>query len=122
MTEKEALNITYKLCSKKEYSSGEIAAKLREWEFPDEKVQEIIQVLIREKFIDDHRYARAFVNDKLKFSRWGKIKIAYMLRQKGVVDDIVREALGEIEDSLYSEILLTELQKKAKKYKSSQRL
>lgn len=118
MTEKEALNQVMKLCSRKEYSSGEILNKLEEWELPEEKAKLILEELINDKFIDDNRFAKAFVNDKLKFSKWGKIKISYMLRQKKVAESIVSEALNNIPEELYREILLSELKKKAKSVKA----
>lgn len=118
MTEKEALNLAMKLCSKKEYASGDMLNKLREWELTDESAQKVISGLIREKFIDDRRYARAFVNDKLRFAKWGKIKISYMLRQKGIPADIISETLNSIDTGNYEEILYSELLKKAKTLKA----
>ncbi len=119
MTEKEALNLAMKLCSKKEYASGEIRSKLQEWEVDEDLSERIISKLISEKFIDDQRYSRAFVNDKLKFSKWGKIKIAYMLRQKHVSESIISEAIENIDPELYENILHDELIKKAKTIKAA---
>jgi regulatory protein len=118
MDEKAALNQAMKLCSRKEYSAKEMLDKLLEWELPEEKAAQIVKTLISDKFIDDQRYTRAFVNDKLKFSKWGKIKISYMLKQKGVASDIVKETLNDIDEQLYEEILLSELTKKAKSIKA----
>jgi regulatory protein len=118
MTEKEALKLAMKLCSKKEYASGDMGNKLREWELSNESTEKVLSELIREKFIDDRRYARAFVNDKLKFSRWGKIKISFMLRQKGISRDIIADALNDIEPETYENILYTELLRKAKTLKA----
>lgn len=118
MTEKEALNQAMKLCSKKEYASGEILNKLIDWEISAEVASKLVAELIREKFIDDTRYARAFVNDKLKFSRWGKIKIQYMLKQKGVSERLIKEALENVDTAVYEEILSQELLKKARTIKT----
>ena len=117
MTEKEALNQAMKLCSKKEYASGDMLNKLLEWELSEEKAQKALSVLIKEKFIDDVRYTRAFVNDKLKFSKWGKVKITFMLRQKGISESILTEALDNIEPEAYESLLYSELVKKAKTLK-----
>ena len=108
-----------KLCSGKEYSSGEMMKKLLEWEIPEVVAQKILAELIVEKFIDDKRFAQAFVNDKLKFSKWGKIKISYMLKQKGVTEPFITEATGNIDTEVYEKILLTELQKKSKSIKAT---
>jgi len=119
MTDKEALNQAMKLCSKKEYSSGEMKKKFLEWELTEEVAQKVLSSLRDENFIDDIRFAQAFVNDKLKFSKWGKIKISYMLRQKGVSDLIVSEALKKIDQEGYEKILINELQKKIRSIKAA---
>jgi regulatory protein len=117
MNEQEAIRKAMALCSKKEYSSGEIIEKLKLWEVSGEKIPGILENLIREKFVDDSRYAAAFVNDKLKFSKWGKIKIAYMLRHKGIPDNIIEDSLSEIDQEKYMELLISELRKKFKTLK-----
>lgn len=114
MTEKEALQQAEKLCSKKEYASGEMIKKLLGWELTEESACQVMAILIKEKFIDDKRFARAFVNDKLKFSKWGRIKINFMLRQKGVADPVISESLASIDQEVYEEVLFSELKKKAK--------
>jgi regulatory protein len=119
MNEKEALNYAMKLCSKKEYSSGEIFKKLIDLELPEATCVKVVNELKAEKFIDDSRFAQAFVNDKLKFSKWGKIKIAFMLRQKEVSDIIINTTLSTIDKELYESILLTELKKKSKSIKAN---
>jgi regulatory protein len=114
MNEQEAIRRTMALCSRKEYSAGEILDKLTEWEVPADKAQKVLELLIKEKFVDDMRFATAFVNDKLKFSKWGKIKINYMLRQKGISETIIDQTLSSIDLEYYIEILLSELKKKIK--------
>lgn len=60
-----------------------------------EDIPYILHLLEKEKFIDDRRFAGAYVRDKLRFNGWGKNKISYMLRSLGVEEDIIREALVE---------------------------
>lgn len=59
----------------------------------DKDIAEIISVLVSEKFIDDTRFANAFVRDKLRFNGWGKQKIIYKLKSLGIADDIISEAM-----------------------------
>ena len=56
---------------------------------------QIIATLVKEKFIDDNRFADAFVRDKLKFNGWGKQKIVFKLRSLGIAADIIERALRE---------------------------
>jgi regulatory protein len=118
MNEKEALNHAMKLCSRKEYTTSEIKEKLLEWGVSGETTEKIVSELTADKFIDDSRYSHAFVNDKLKFSKWGRIKILYMLRQKGVAEEIATEAMNSIESDLYDTILMAEMVKKSKSIKA----
>lgn len=119
MTEKEALNYAMKLCSKKEYSSGEILKKLKDFEVNDESALRVLKQLKDDMFIDDRRFAQAYVNDKLKFGKWGKIKIAFMLRQKEVSNTVISEVTGDIDSHLYEGILSSELKKKLKGIKAA---
>lgn len=98
---KVALQRVATLCSKQEQSTGDILEKLRSWNIPDADAEQIIKTLHKEKFLDDNRYARFYVKDKFKFNRWGKIKISYMLRRKGIPGNIIQEALEVIEEEPY---------------------
>ena len=68
-------------------------------EKPD--IESIINNLVKEGFIDESRYARAFVHDKVRFAKWGKVKIAQALWQKRIPQDITDAALESIEDDEY---------------------
>ena len=63
----------------------------------EKTAQEILQSLIDDKYVDDRRYAEAFCRDKSALAGWGRVKIRYMLRAKGISDEIIREALEEID-------------------------
>ena len=60
-----------------------------------EDIPYILHLLEKEKFIDDRRFAGAYVRDKLRLNGWGKNKISYMLRSLGVEEYVIREALAE---------------------------
>ena len=68
-------------------------------EKPD--IENIINHLLREGFIDESRYARAFVHDKVRFAKWGKVKIAQALWQKRIPQDITDAALESIDYDEY---------------------
>ena len=68
-------------------------------EKPD--IESIINNLVKEGFIDEFRYARAFVHDKVRFAKWGRVKIAQALWQKRIPQDITDAALESIEDDEY---------------------
>ena len=101
MDAREALKRAAALCGKQEQCTSHIRDKLKSWSVPEKEIENILNVLQKEKFIDDSRYARFFVKDKFKFNRWGKIKISYMLRQKGIPELDISEAIGQINEDDY---------------------
>ncbi|HEY4789557.1 MAG TPA: regulatory protein RecX [Bacteroidales bacterium] len=119
MTTNEALNKAMKLCSSKEYAPFEIEQKLKDWGLAEVAVVEIIDTLKKEKFLDEFRMSRYFANDKLKFNKWGKVKIKYMLQQKRVSQEAISEALDQIDEELYLKILGEELAKRRKTVKDT---
>lgn len=92
------------LCASREMCRSDIEKKLLAWNLttPEENVQ-ITEELIRERFIDESRYAAAYARDKLRYNKWGKIKIDYNLRTKGIADEIRAEAIVALDDEEYAE-------------------
>ena len=106
------------LCSRSEQCSADIRKKIIAFEIVDEIVEEIIRKLKRENFIDDERYARAYVKDKFKFNKWGKTKIRYYLRAKGISDSDIEKGLEEIDDEKYKILVIKTMKEKAKTVKN----
>ncbi len=105
------------LCSRSEKCTSEIQEKLKLWGLSKEESEPVIEKLIAEKYIDDERFARAFVKDKFRFNHWGKQKIEYMLRAKKINPEVLELAFEEIEDEGYADELLKLLSDKAKSVK-----
>lgn len=103
MEKEKALNRAAALCSGSEHCEAEIVARLQIWEVSVEDIASIMSRLTSEGFVDDRRYARAFVHDRLLYSHWGRLKIAQALRIKGVDDKIVAEAITRLDDDLYND-------------------
>lgn len=117
-TYEEALHRAAALCSMAEKSEADIRRKLSDWGIDDVESAHILSHLRKEKFLDETRFATAFVRDKFRFSQWGRVKIAYALRQKEVSEAIVADALCLIDDDEYAEVLLELLRNKKKSLKS----
>jgi regulatory protein len=88
-------------CSRREFCYGEVRAKLDSWGLGDNDNEKIINVLIKENFINEERFARAFVRDKFNYNKWGKVKITSHLRVKNIPGDIIKTALETIDNDLY---------------------
>ena len=100
--------ILYKLaakCSISEQCLSDIETKLSRYNLTEEERTRILRHLIEEKYIDDCRYAKAYVRDKYRFNKWGRIKIAQGLRMKGIDSETINNAMGAIDEDEYLEIL-----------------
>ena len=118
LTEEQLFNRLSALCARAEHCSQEMAAKMRLWQVPDDVQQRVIERLTKERYIDDGRYAHAYVHDKVRYARWGRRKIEQALYMKRIPDDAIAAALGEVDQSEYIEILRPMLQAKAKSIKA----
>jgi len=106
------------LCSRSEKCTSEIQEKLKLWGLSSEDYEPVIEKLVAEKYLDDERFARAYVKDKFRFNHWGKQKIAHMLRAKNISAEILELAFEEIEDEGYSDELRKLLTDKEKSIKA----
>lgn len=87
-----------RLCSRREYCSADMMKKaIQALDGDREGAREIVDSLIRDKYVDDARYAEAFVRDKSALAGWGRTKIRYMLVAKGVAKDVTDMALERID-------------------------
>lgn len=99
-TGKKALVALQNQCARREYCSSDIIRKLRDkYEICGDVAEEIISSLKQGKYLDDFRYAAAFARDKSHLSMWGPAKIRCQLRAKGIGDDIISDALAQIDES-----------------------
>lgn len=117
MTEAEALRKLGDLCARGEHCSGEMAEKLRKWGFPTDAQERIIDKLIDYKYIDDERFTRSFVRDKIVFNKWGRRKIEQALWQKRIPKTISQPILDETDPKEYLEVLRPMMKSKYKTIK-----
>lgn len=105
LTPAEALNKAAAYCTLCERCSHEVSAKLTSWGVMPVEHPAIIARLQQEGFIDERRYCRAFVNDKVRFNRWGRIKITAALREKRLPQEFIAEAVNNIDTEEYQKSL-----------------
>ena len=113
-SESEMLSTMAKYCSTTERCVNDIRKKIRMEGLPGEAEKRIIDYLLQEKFIDEKRFCRSFVNDKFKFNHWGRIKICYELKSRNIPQDIYYEAIENINEDEYISVL-TDLLKSKKR-------
>ena len=105
ISEAEALSRVASYCSTAEYCRAEISEKLQRWGLPYDAVDRILNHLEDEKYIDEERFCRAFVNDKYRFAKWGKVKIAQALQLKKIPRNVYWRYLNGIDEEEYLSIL-----------------
>jgi regulatory protein len=105
------------LCARREYCCADIAEKLRKKGATQEQTAMLIDRLIEEGYIDEGRYARAFVHDKILYNGWGRIKVAQHLRAKGICTAYINEAVTCITDEQYAEVFQKVLRSKQRSVK-----
>ena len=101
----EALNKAAAYCTLCERCISEVSKKLTTWGVPPAEQQRIIDRLQDEGFIYEERYCRAFVNDKLRFNRWGRVKIRAALYEKQLPREYIAQAIEEIDEEEYMQTL-----------------
>ena len=106
-------------CSLSEHCKSEVLGKLQQWGAPEETWEAILNHLEKERYVDESRYATFFVRDKYRFNQWGRIKIAQALRMKHIPSACIDEAMEEIDEQEYLNILTSLLKKKVRSIKAS---
>lgn len=106
------------LCSRREYCVEDVRQKaLKALEGDAATAAEVVETLVKEKYVDDLRYASAFARDKASIQGWGEVKIRYMLSAKGIEKSLVDAALEEIDMAKASDRLMKLLENKYKSLK-----
>jgi len=114
---KEAIVKAQNICAEQEKCEYDIRKKLYDWKLPLTDHDAIIESLLKDNFIDEKRYAQFYAKDKFYFNKWGKIKIEYTLKQKNISSENINNALAEIPEIDYHNLLENELIKKIKTLK-----
>lgn len=118
-TEQDAYLQLAALCAQAEHCQQEMRDKLKRWGVSADAQDRIVARLVEERFIDDERYARAFVKDKIRYNKWGRRKVQQGLWQKHIDADIQERVLDDVDDSEYLAVLRHLLKQKVKSVKAS---
>lgn len=108
----QALQSLMRLCARAEKSSGDAMRLMRGWRVPEEERESVLAKLIEQRFIDDRRYAEAYVREKSNLAGWGARKIALQLRLKGISKEIISATLATLDSDAQAEQLIAKLERK----------
>lgn len=102
------------LCCQSEHCVADITEKLLRWGVSREDSDRIIDRLIDKKYIDESRYALAYVRDKVRFSHWGRVKIKSMLRMLRISEQDISNAFDSFDEEEYLGVLEGVIESKRK--------
>ncbi len=105
-------------CAVKEHCRSEIKEKLLQKGATVSVADALLERLEKERYVDEERYARAFVSDKFRFAHWGRIKIRYALQLKGISPQLIDEALSGIPEEGYRDELLSFIESRRRTVKA----
>lgn len=113
-TPEQALVALMRLCARAEKSQEDARRLMRGWGLAERDAEGVLAKLVRDRFIDDARYAGAFVREKLRLSGWGGYKIRTALQRKRIDRALIDAALAEADRSGMDERLRRQLERKAR--------
>ena len=99
-------------CAYQDRCTQEVRNKLATFDMPSSEKDKIVKLLVDEGYLDDERYASTFVRSKIHLKKWGVNKIRMSLKMKGISDEIISNALSEIDPEIYREELIKVLKSK----------
>lgn len=111
-TPEQALASLMRLCARAEKASDDARRLMTRWGLAPAAQEAVLKKLIEQRFIDDERYAAAFVREKTSLNGWGSRKIRFALQRKRIDREIIDRALAEIDREAGEERLLSQLQRK----------
>ena len=118
-TPEQALAALMRLCARAEKSQEDARRLMRGWGLAERDAEGVLAKLVRDCFIDDARYAGAFVREKLRLSGWGEYKIRTALQRKRIDRALIDAALAEADRPAMGERLCRQLERKARTAKYS---
>ena len=118
-SENEAYLTLAALCAQAEHCQYEMLEKMRRWELTEEAQARVMHRLVGEKYVDDERFARAFVKDKIRYNKWGRRKVEQAMWAKHIDEDIRQRVLDEVDDEEYISVLRPLLKQKRKSIKAN---
>ncbi|WP_352422073.1 regulatory protein RecX [Proteiniphilum sp.] len=117
ITEEMAYARMARVCSQKECAPFDITLKLKKMDLPEPLAGKIIERLKKEKYLDEKRFIRSYIHDKLHFNKWGKKKIILFLKQKQLPPELIEGVFSELPGESFGESLQPVLEKKWKSIK-----
>ena len=119
LDEQQALKRLAAECAKGEHSSGEMLQKMQRWGLAQPEQERVLRYLTDNRFVDDERFARMFIRDKMRLNHWGPRKIEQALWAKHIDGTVSRPLLAEVTAEEWAEQLSPLLKTRRKSIKAA---
>lgn len=117
MTREQIISKLTTVCARAEHCKDDMLRRMQRWQVDEATQREVISYLVKEKYIDEERYARFFINDKIKYNRWGRRKVEQALYFKHIPREVYEPLLDDVANEDFESVLLPLLQNKEKSLK-----
>jgi len=101
-------------CSYQERCIRDVEEKLKDWAVQKKLIPSIISELQKEAYINEERFAKVYAGGKFRINKWGRQKIEFELKLKGISEEMIRKGIGEIDEADYQRVIRELIQKKLK--------
>lgn len=105
LTPQQAFQKIKQFCAYQERCHSEVQDKLYGLGLSGPEVGEIISKLVEENYLNEERFAVQFAGGRFRIKQWGRVKIKYELKQRGVSEYCIRKGLAAIDDAAYNNTL-----------------
>ncbi|MBR1792174.1 MAG: RecX family transcriptional regulator [Bacteroidales bacterium] len=105
LTEDQLRSKAALFCAREEQCRFSVRKKLKDWGASDKIADRVVDWLCEERYIDEHRYVKAYCESKIRYQHWGHIKIEYQLRTKMIHRDLIAEGLAAVPMDEYYAIM-----------------
>jgi regulatory protein len=105
-------------CAYQERCDFEVRQKLFSWNLNLEDVDALISDLITHNFLNEERFAEAYVSGKFRIKRWGRVKIRQQLKLKKISAYSINKGMSVIDDDEYIKTAKELIESKSRLIKS----
>jgi len=122
LTPDQALQKARQYCAYQERCHKEVKEKLYGYGLYKKEVEELLSQLIEDNYLNEERFAIQFAGGRFRIKHWGRVKIKYELKQKGVSEYCIKKALAAIDERDYMKTLQKLFDEKLRTLKSEKNI
>ena len=100
-TLEQALSRLQRYCTYQNRCHIEVERKLTEMRMIPQAKEQIIMSLIEDDYLNEERFALAFVKGKFRIKKWGRIRLKAELKKRKISKYLIKSALEQISEKDY---------------------